>query len=79
MNNYLIFWKKNITEIINEDLIKSKSKYLFNLSSKEYFESINKKEIKSKVISFDFKKLKNNELLNIGMMIKNAEEVWQNF
>ena len=64
------FWKKNITEIINEDLIKSKSKYLFNLSSKEYFESINKKEIKSKVISFDFKKLKNNELLNIGMMIK---------
>ena len=79
MNNFQIFGKKNITKSINEDLIKNKSKYLFNLSSNEYFESINKKKVKSKIINFDFKKLENNKLLNIGMMIKNAEEVWLNF
>ena len=45
-------------------------KYLFNLASNEYFESIDKKKIKSRVINFDFKKIKNNNLSGIGMMIK---------
>ena len=38
-----------------------------------------KKKVKSKIINFDFKKLENKSLKNIGMMIKNAEEVWLNF
>ena len=37
------FWKNEITQLINEDLYKNKDKYLFNLSSNEYFESIDKK------------------------------------
>ena len=64
------FWKDDITNSINNDLIKNKSQYLFNLSSSEYFESINKKKLKSKIINFDFKKLENKSLKNIGMMIK---------
>jgi len=64
------FWKKKITSRLNIDLSKSKSKFLFNLSSKEYFESIDEKKLNSKIINFDFKKLENNKLLNIGMMIK---------
>lgn len=64
------FWKDDITNSINNDLIKNKSQYLFNLSSNEYFESIKKEKIKSKIINFDFKKLENKSLKNIGMMIK---------
>ena len=64
------FWKNEITQLINEDLYKNKDKYLFNLSSNEYFESIDKKKIKSKIINFDFKKLKNNSFSSVGMMIK---------
>ena len=73
------FWKNEITQLINEDLYKNKDKYLFNLSSNEYFESIDKKKIKSKIINFDFKKLKNNSFSSVGMMKKGAEVVWQSF
>ena len=64
------FWKKETTDLINDDLFKNKSKYLFNLASIEYFDSIDKTKIKSKIINFDFKKFENNKLSNIGMMIK---------
>ena len=67
-----------ITDSINKDLLKNQSKFLFNLASNEYFESIDKTKLQSQIINFDFKKLENNKLLNIGMMIKNAGVVWQN-
>ena len=73
------FWKKEVTESINKDLIKNKSEYLFNLASNEYFESIDKKNIKSQIINFDFKKSENNNLLNIGMMIKKCRGSMANF
>ena len=38
------FWKDDITNSVNNDLLKNKSQYLFNLSSNEYFESINKEK-----------------------------------
>ena len=72
------FWMNEITDSINKDLIKNQSKYLFNLASNEYCESIDKTKLQSQIINFDFKKLENNKLLNIGMMIKKCREVWQN-
>ena len=50
------FWKEDITESINKDLLKNNSKYLFNLASNEYFESVDVNKIKSKIVHFDFKK-----------------------
>ena len=64
------FWKEDITESINKDLLKNNSKYLFNLASNEYFESVDVNKIKSKIVHFDFKKIKNQKLSNIGMLIK---------
>ena len=64
------FWKKKITSCLNNDLDKCKSKYLFNLSSQEYFESIDKKDLNAKIINFDFKIFKQNKLKSPGMMIK---------
>ena len=64
------FWMNEITDSINKDLLKNQSKFLFNLASNEYCESIDKTKLQSQIINFDFKKLENNKLLNIGMMIK---------
>lgn len=73
------YWKSDITNLINKDLIKNKSKYLYNLASNEYFESIDKTKIKSKIVSFDFKKLQNKKFVNIGMMIKKCRGSMANF
>ena len=64
------FWKKKITFRLNNELSKFKSKYLFNLSSQEYFESIDKKDLNAKIINFDFKIFKQGKLKSPGMMIK---------
>ncbi len=64
------FWKNKITNHLNSEIRKNKSSFLFNLASKEYFSVINPDKLDCKVISFDFKKFKNNELSGIGMMIK---------
>jgi len=64
------YWKNVITDQLNKDLREQQSKYLFNLASKEYFSSIDLKKIEADVINFDFKKYKNNKLINPGMAIK---------
>lgn len=64
------FWSEDVSKSLNEEINTSGSKYLFNLSSKEYFSVLNCKKIKAEVINFDFKTKSNNEYKNIGMQIK---------
>jgi len=64
------FWGEKLTHNLNKEIYKSKSNFLFNLSSNEYSSVINFKNLKCKTISFDFKKIKNNKLVSIGMVIK---------
>jgi hypothetical protein len=64
------YWTNEVTDSLNEDIKKTKSNFLYNLSSLEYFSSINSKKILAEIINFDFKKLKNHNLVNIGMAIK---------
>ncbi len=64
------FWKNKITTHLNSEIRKNKSSFLFNLASKEYFSVIDLDKLDCKVISFDFKKIKNDEISGIGMMIK---------
>ncbi len=64
------FWMQDITNILNNDLKKNKSEFLFNLSSDEYFQSIDTSLIKARVINFSFKKIKDKKISNVGMMIK---------
>ncbi len=73
------FWKEKITQLLNDDIKRNNSKFLFNLSSIEYFESIDKNKINAKLINFDFKKIKNNEVSNIGMMIKKCRGAMARF
>ncbi len=64
------FWSNDISKNLNEELKTNGSKYLFNLSSKEYFSVLDYKKINAEVINFDFKVKLNNEYKNIGMQIK---------
>ncbi|MEE2695022.1 MAG: YaaA family protein [Pseudomonadota bacterium] len=64
------FWSEKITSHINEELKMNKKKYLFNLASNEYFSSLSLNKLDCEIVSFDFKKKKNNNLSSIGMMIK---------
>ena len=64
------FWKNDICNSLTEDIKESGSKYLFNLSSNEYFKSVEASKLEVEIVNFDFKKNINNELKGIGMMIK---------
>ena len=64
------FWSNDISENLNEEVKINGSKYLFNLSSKEYFSVLDYKKINAEIINFDFKTKLNNEYKNIGMQIK---------
>ena len=64
------FWSNDISKNLNEELKINGSKYLFNLSSKEYFSVLDYKKINAEVINFDFKVKLNDEYKNIGMQIK---------
>ena len=64
------FWTKDITKNINEGIIQTKSKYLFNLSSSEYFKSINFANLNCKVVTPFFYVKKNGKLKPSGMFSK---------
>jgi hypothetical protein len=73
------FWKKKVTSRLNNDLSKTKTKFLFNLASQEYFESIDQKSLNVKVVNFDFKVFKDNKLKAPGMMIKKYRGIMARF
>ena len=64
------FWSNKLTSNLNKEIRNSKSNLLFNLSSNEYSSVIKFEKLKGKVVSFDFKKVKNGKLASIGMVIK---------
>jgi uncharacterized protein len=66
------FWGTKITEQINQDLKASKSKYLINLASNEYFKSLQAKDINAKIIVPVFKDYKNGKYKIISFLAKKA-------
>ncbi len=64
------FWREKLTINLKAEIKDNNTRFLFNLSSHEYFSVINTSELKCKIVNFDFKKLKNEKLSGIGMMIK---------
>jgi cytoplasmic iron level regulating protein YaaA (DUF328/UPF0246 family) len=76
-NNLYQFWGDKITKRINEDL--SNSDYLINLASQEYFKSINKKKLKTKVITPIFKDFSNGDYKILMTYAKNARGQMANY
>ncbi len=66
------FWGTKITDQINKDLKVSKSKYLINLASNEYFKSLQKDNINARIIVPVFKDYKNGKYKIISFFAKKA-------
>lgn len=64
------FWKENVTKLLNKEL--KKNDVLINLASNEYFSVIDKKALKAKIITPEFKDYKDGKLKMISFFAKKA-------
>jgi len=64
------FWNSDVTEDINSAIKENESKFLFNLSSNEYFQSIDDSKIIRPIVTPVFKTKQNGNLKSIGMLAK---------
>ena len=76
-NNLYKFWGDKITNVLNEDL--DEDDIIVNLASDEYFKSINKDKIKSKIITPVFKEFKNGLYKVIAIYAKKARGLMSRF
>ena len=70
--NLYEFWNSKITEHLNKELELSKSKYLLNLASNEYYKVIQPKALNATVITPVFKDFKNGQYKIISFFAKKA-------
>lgn len=66
------FWGNKITNQINDDLKASKSRYIINLASNEYFKSLKANDINAEIIVPVFKDYKNGKYKIISFFAKKA-------
>ena len=76
-NNLYKFWGDKITDVLNEDI--DENDIVINLASDEYFKSIKKDKIKSKVITPVFKEFKNGSYKVIAIYAKKARGLMSRF
>tara|TARA_Y100000996_G_scaffold214738_1_gene168553 strand:+ start:1809 stop:2567 length:759 start_codon:yes stop_codon:yes gene_type:complete len=76
-NNLYKFWGDKITDVLNEDL--DTNDIIVNLASDEYFKSINKDKIKSKIITPVFKEFKNGLYKVVAIYAKKARGLMSRF
>ncbi len=77
--NLYQFWGDKITDGINQQLKKQKSKHIINLASAEYFDAVNADKLNADVIMIDFKELKNGVYKTIGTNAKRARGLMTRF
>ena len=70
--NLCQFWGDKISRAVNTVLVENKSRYLVNLASKEYSESIDLKKIKAEIITPTFREYKNGKFNTTVYYLKKA-------
>ena len=73
------FWNPLLTKKINEAITGAGSDILVNLASNEYFKSIDKKRLKAKIVTPEFKDRKNGEYKMISFFAKKARGLMTRF
>lgn len=71
-DNLYQFWGERITESINETLQSHQEKTLINLASNEYFKSIKPKLLKGRLLTINFKEVKDGKTRVIAIFAKRA-------
>lgn len=77
--NLYEFWGSRLTEGLNKALSKSGNDALVNLASLEYFGAVNPREIKGRIITPQFKDLKNGNYKIISFFAKKARGMMCDF
>ena len=77
--NLYEFWGDKLTKQLNEDLQNQREKVLVNLSSNEYFKSLNKKEFDGSIFTPVFKEKKGNDYKVIAVYAKKARGMMTRF
>ena len=77
--NLYEFWGDRLSEIISHDLNTHKDKVIINCASNEYFKSINNKALSAKVITPEFKEIKNGKTRMISFFAKQARGMMARF
>ncbi|UII19468.1 peroxide stress protein YaaA [Fulvivirga ligni] len=70
--NLYEFWKDVVAKTLNKDLKNQGDKVLVNLASVEYFKSVDKDQLKGKIIDVDFKDFKSGQYKIISFYAKKA-------
>ncbi|MDO4763339.1 MAG: peroxide stress protein YaaA [Flavobacteriaceae bacterium] len=68
--NLYEFWSEKITEQLNSEV--GEKDFILNLASNEYFKVVNKKQLKAKVIDFEFYEMKSGKPKTIVVYTKHA-------
>ncbi len=71
-NNLYNFWNSSITKHLNKELEFSKSQYLLNLASNEYFKVIQPQNLNATIVTPIFKDWKNGQYKIISFFAKKA-------
>ena len=71
-NNLYDFWGDKLTDALNVATRESKSKFLINLASNEYFKSVDADNLEAEVITPTFKDFKNGKYKFISFYAKKA-------
>jgi cytoplasmic iron level regulating protein YaaA (DUF328/UPF0246 family) len=77
--NLYSFWKGKISDAIKDALAESGSNILVNLASKEYFKSIDTKKLDCKIVTPEFKNMKNGKYKVIVVYAKKARGLMTRF
>ncbi|MCB9495078.1 MAG: YaaA family protein [Desulfobacteraceae bacterium] len=66
------FWKNDITDYLNSVIDLNKEKFIIDLASKEFTDSIDRKKLKLKLTDVVFKDRKDNKLKTVAIYAKQA-------
>lgn len=78
-NSLYSFWSEKVTSYINDLLSQDNEKILLNLASNEYSKMINKKTFNFKMITVDFKELKNGKYSSVSSFSKQGRGMMLNY
>ncbi len=70
--NLYEFWKKDIVTALDQAVEEQGDDILVNVASNEYFKSVDKKKLKSRIITCNFKEFKNGDYKAIMVFAKRA-------
>ncbi len=73
------FWGERISQWLNQALAEQGDDVLFNLASNEYFSAVKRKALQARLITADFKDLKNGQYKIISFYAKKARGMMARF